>query len=117
LIGSQQIKFLRYEEGCYKVKGHYELADKEVEVRSVCHNDEKILALLSSGVMLQGKVRYETLKDNVRANLDQVGLHFHSGPIVAMDLCIRKPLIATASKDKTIKIWNYEDRTVETPKS
>ena len=99
------------------MKGHYELADKEVEVRSVCHNDEKMLALLSSGVMLQGKIRYETLKDNVKANLDQVGLHFHSGPIVAMDLCIRKPLIATASKDKTIKIWNYEDRTVETPKS
>lgn len=34
-----------------------------------------------------------------------------------MDVCIRKPLIATASKDKTIKIWNYEERTVETPKS
>lgn len=67
--------------------------------------------------MLQGKVRYENIKDNVRAQLEQVNLHFHSGPIVAMDLCIRKPLIATASKDKTIKIWNYEDRTVETPKS
>ena len=66
---------------------------------------------------MQGKVRYETMKDNVRANLEQVGLHFHSGPIVALDLCIRKPLIATASKDKTIKIWNYEDKTVETPKS
>lgn len=46
-----------------------------------------------------------------------MGLHFHAGSIVAMDLCLRKPLIATASKDKTIKIWNYEDRTVETPKS
>jgi WD40 repeat protein len=34
-----------------------------------------------------------------------------------MDVCVRKPLIATASKDKTIKIWNYEERTVETPKS
>jgi WD40 repeat protein len=29
-----------------------------------------------------------------------------------MDVCVRKPLIATASKDKTIKIWNYEDKTV-----
>ena len=34
-----------------------------------------------------------------------------------MDVCTRKPLIATASKDKTIKIWNYEERTVETPKA
>jgi WD40 repeat protein len=70
------------------------------------------MALLSSGVMIQGKVRFETMKDTVRATLDQVGLHFHSAPIVAMDICIRKSLIATASKDKTIKIWNYEDKTV-----
>ena len=49
---------MRYEEATYKVKGHFEFPEKEVEVKSVCHNDEKILALLSSGVMIQGKVRY-----------------------------------------------------------
>lgn len=30
-----------------------------------------------------------------------------------MDICIRKPLIATCGKDKTIKIWNYEEKTLE----
>lgn len=30
-----------------------------------------------------------------------------------MDLCIRKPLIATCGKDNTIKIWNYEEKTLE----
>lgn len=30
-----------------------------------------------------------------------------------MDLCIRKPLIATCGADKTIKIWNYEEKTLE----
>ena len=71
-----------------------------------------MMALLSNGIMLQGKVRFESTKDNVRAQLEQVNLHFHSGPIIGMDICVRKPLIATASRDKTIKIWNYEDRTV-----
>ena len=99
------------------MKGVFELPEKEIEVQSLTHNDDKMLALLSSGVLLQGKVRYETMKDNVKATLEQVGLHFHSGPIVALDVCLRKPLIATASKDKTIKIWIYEDKTVETPKS
>ena len=28
LIGSQHIKFLRYEEGIYKVKGHFEFPEK-----------------------------------------------------------------------------------------
>jgi len=30
-----------------------------------------------------------------------------------MDICVRKPLIATCSTDKWIKIWNYEEKTLE----
>lgn len=26
---------------------------------------------------------------------------------------MRKPLIATCGKDKTIKVWNYEEKTLE----
>jgi cilia- and flagella-associated protein 57 len=33
---------------------------------------------------------------------------FHAGPITSMDVCIQKPIIATAcKKDSTIRIWNY----------
>jgi len=62
--------------------------------------------------MLQGKIKSESNKNAAKFMLDPVNLHYHSGPIVGMDICVRKSLIATASKDKTIKIWNYEDRTV-----
>jgi hypothetical protein len=58
LIGSQHLRFFRFEEGMYRGKGTFDLPEKEVEVRSVCSNDDKMLALLSSGLMLQGKVRY-----------------------------------------------------------
>lgn len=30
-----------------------------------------------------------------------------------MDICLRKPLIATCSTDKTIRIWNYEENILE----
>jgi len=34
-----------------------------------------------------------------------------------MDLCIRKPLAITCSKeDKTVKIWNYEQKKLELSK-
>lgn len=36
---------------------------------------------------------------------------FHSGAITGLDICTRKPLIATSSFDGTIRIWNYEDNT------
>eukprot|EP01006_Ploeotia_vitrea_P032137 TRINITY_DN64396_c0_g1_i1.p1 TRINITY_DN64396_c0_g1~~TRINITY_DN64396_c0_g1_i1.p1 ORF type:complete len:1185 (+),score=181.09 TRINITY_DN64396_c0_g1_i1:77-3631(+) len=42
---------------------------------------------------------------------------FHSAAITGLDTCIRKPLVATCSRDKTIRIWNYIDHTVEIIKS
>eukprot|EP01065_Artemidia_motanka_P053300 TRINITY_DN985_c0_g1_i1.p1 TRINITY_DN985_c0_g1~~TRINITY_DN985_c0_g1_i1.p1 ORF type:complete len:1217 (+),score=514.48 TRINITY_DN985_c0_g1_i1:99-3749(+) len=38
---------------------------------------------------------------------------FHNGAITGIDTCVRKPLIATCSKDRTIRIWNYMDHTLE----
>jgi len=38
---------------------------------------------------------------------------FHSAAVSGLDTCIRKPLVATCSKDKTIRIWNYIDHSVE----
>ena len=29
-----------------------------------------------------------------------------------MDVCIRKPLVATCSLDKTVKVWNYSESTI-----
>lgn len=70
-------------------------------------HDDKLLVLLTNGSFMIGKIKTESNKNNVKLSLDCINLHYHSGPIVGMDVCIRKPLIATASKDKTIKIWNY----------
>eukprot|EP01059_Diplonema_ambulator_P004009 TRINITY_DN13707_c0_g1_i1.p1 TRINITY_DN13707_c0_g1~~TRINITY_DN13707_c0_g1_i1.p1 ORF type:complete len:1204 (+),score=482.85 TRINITY_DN13707_c0_g1_i1:137-3748(+) len=38
---------------------------------------------------------------------------FHSSPITGLDTCVRKPLVATSSKDRSIKIWNHVDHTLE----
>jgi len=42
---------------------------------------------------------------------------FHAGPIVGLDTCVRKPLVATSSTDKTVRIWNIQEHTVEIIKS
>jgi WD40 repeat protein len=70
--------------------------------------DNKLAMLLNNGNILQTKIKGDLLK----TVLEPVGLQFHNGPIVSMDICIRKPLVATAGRDKCIKIWNYEEKTV-----
>jgi WD40 repeat protein len=38
---------------------------------------------------------------------------FHNGRITGLDVCLRKPIIATCGSDKTVRIWNYVTRQVE----
>lgn len=41
---------------------------------------------------------------------------FHHSQITGLDMCIRKPLIATCSVDKSIRIWNFEANSLESYK-
>ena len=47
------------------------------------------------------------------SKFDYVVCNFHSDVVTGLDLCIRKTLIVTCSKDKTVRIWNYATRTLE----
>jgi len=38
---------------------------------------------------------------------------FHTKEITGLDVCIRKQLIVTCSRDKTIRIWNYVNKTLD----
>ena len=38
---------------------------------------------------------------------------FHSSAVVGLDTCLRKPLVATCSSDRSVRIWNYNDRNID----
>eukprot|EP00392_Amoebophrya_sp_AT5.2_P006933 g6945.t1 len=42
---------------------------------------------------------------------------FHVGAVNGMDVCVRKSLVATVGADKTVRIWNYQERNCEQWKS
>jgi WD40 repeat protein len=42
-----------------------------------------------------------------------VHCNFHTSEITGLDVCIRKQLVVTCSKDRTVKIWNYAQKTLE----
>lgn len=47
------------------------------------------------------------------ATFDFVQGQFHKQEITGLDVCMRKQLIVTCSKDKTVNIWDYATRTLE----
>ncbi|PRP75547.1 WD repeat-containing protein 65 [Planoprotostelium fungivorum] len=42
---------------------------------------------------------------------------FHSSSVYGLDVCVRKPLVATCSSDKTVRLWNYKTNSLELVKS
>jgi hypothetical protein len=46
-----------------------------------------------------------------------VGAGYHSQAITGIDVCVRKPLVATCGLDKSVRIWNYLDHTCEVHKT
>nr|XP_033772064.1 cilia- and flagella-associated protein 57 isoform X1 [Geotrypetes seraphini]XP_033772065.1 cilia- and flagella-associated protein 57 isoform X1 [Geotrypetes seraphini] len=47
------------------------------------------------------------------AHFEYLTFPLHSASITGLDTCIRKPLIATCSLDRSVRIWNYETNTLE----
>lgn len=48
-----------------------------------------------------------------QAQFEVLAQAFHYGQIMGLDVCARKPLIATCSMDKSVRIWNYETCNLE----
>ena len=42
-----------------------------------------------------------------------VGSGFHSASITGLDVCVRKPLVATCGSDRSVRVWNYIDKSCE----
>lgn len=41
------------------------------------------------------------------------GMDLPGGPLTGLDVCLRKPLVATTSLDKAVRIWNWNDAALE----
>lgn len=47
------------------------------------------------------------------STLDYLTGGFHSGSITGLSCAVRKPLVATSSNDRTVRVWNYSTNTIE----
>ncbi|XP_048717483.1 cilia- and flagella-associated protein 57 isoform X3 [Caretta caretta] len=47
------------------------------------------------------------------AHFEYLNFPLHSAAITGLDICIRKPLVATCSLDRSVRIWNYETNTLD----
>lgn len=83
---------------------------------NMCINTEedKIYVTTQAGQLIQGWLDLKSpIPADAETHFDYVQGIFHKEEITGLDVCIRKQLVVTCSKDKFINIWNYEKRELE----
>lgn len=71
----------------------------------VCFTEDQqsyVLRNFHTDVLKSEDMRFEPLSVN-----------FHTGPITGLDVCVRKPIVVTCGQDKTIRVWNYLNKTLD----
>jgi len=76
---------------------------------------EETLAVSTSTAQLYqlSLLSSDLLKAEEAPVFESVLTPFHTGPILGMDVCTRKPLVVTCGLDKSVRVWNYLEKTCE----
>ncbi len=74
--------------------------------------DALVCALDNSQLFLFALSNAEIMKPE-EMNFEFLVSSFHAGAATGLDTCLRKPLIATCGVDKSVRVWNYFDKSLE----
>ena len=90
---------------------------QQCSIRALTANEEedKVYAVTSTGQLVWAQIELQanSMGRNEYVKFDYVLGPFHRAEITGLDVCVRKELIATCSRDKTVNIWNYVTKTHE----
>ncbi|XP_040087391.1 cilia- and flagella-associated protein 57 isoform X2 [Oryx dammah] len=76
-------------------------------------SEETLIASTSKSQLYSITMSLTEISKGEPAHFEYLMYPLHSASITGLDTCIRKPLIATCSVDRSIRIWNYESNSLE----
>ncbi|XP_059110839.1 LOW QUALITY PROTEIN: cilia- and flagella-associated protein 57 [Peromyscus eremicus] len=89
-------------------------SDKQ-DVLCLCFSpsEETLIASTSKNQLYTITMSLTEISKGEPAHFEYLLYPLHSASITGLATCIRKPLIATCSLDRSIRVWNYESNTLE----
>eukprot|EP00002_Diphylleia_rotans_P000166 TRINITY_DN1008_c0_g1_i4.p1 TRINITY_DN1008_c0_g1~~TRINITY_DN1008_c0_g1_i4.p1 ORF type:complete len:1179 (-),score=303.89 TRINITY_DN1008_c0_g1_i4:414-3950(-) len=102
----RKAKQIKVENNTSKIRNVAMSPSEEIVSCATENNQIYVLTLSSSDILKSEEMTFELLAQP-----------FHSLQITGVDTCMRKPLIATCGTDRSVRIWNYVDRTLELHKT
>ena len=89
----------------------------EVTSLSLAPGEENLAVLFSSNQVATFPIASVDILKEEQNHFQFLGSGFHAGAITSISVCVRKPLVATCGTDRSVRIWNYLDKTCEVRKT
>ncbi len=103
--------YRRFKEVFTSLEQPYQLTNFPVSSMVLTTTEDQIYFITENNQLLKVNFSLDGLEE--KSKFEYVICNFHSMAVTGMDVCIRKQLVVTCSRDKTIRIWNYANRTLE----
>ena len=126
IVAGNSKKLLMYEDNGKDTRNPYIKSDRPIQnkafeginVNALCQpHEDYLIAGLKDGRLIKIKLTTEKTGGGEAYEFSNLIYPFHNATIHDLDVAVMKPLIATCSSDKTVKVWNYETKALETEKT
>ena len=103
----------------YKMGKSFKIDQYPVPVTSIAlsPSEETLVCTVTENQIFQLSLSNSDILKSEEMSFELLAQGFHVKGISCVDTCIRKPLVATCSTDKSVRIWNYGERSAELVKT
>ncbi|XP_015249885.1 PREDICTED: cilia- and flagella-associated protein 57 [Cyprinodon variegatus] len=89
---------------------------QQIDTMCISPAEETLAVGTDRGQLYSFNLSSANIKQEGLLHFDFLSSPFHSNTITGLSICIRKPLVATSSLDRSVRIWNYETKDLEVSK-
>ncbi|OCT84882.1 cilia- and flagella-associated protein 57 [Xenopus laevis] len=86
---------------------------QEIVCMCLSPSEETVLISTDKGQLYSIALSSAEISKGEDAHFEYLTEPWHSASITGLSICVRKPLIATCSLDHSVRIWNFENNTLE----
>ncbi|XP_023117095.2 cilia- and flagella-associated protein 57 [Amphiprion ocellaris] len=86
---------------------------QEIDTMCISPAEETLAISTDRGQLYSVSLSSVDMNKEEQLHFEFLSQPFHSKSITGLSVCIRKPLVATSSLDRSVRIWNYETKVLE----
>ena len=101
----KKVKCLRIEKNAVKIKTLAVSPSEEQLVCTLANSQVYTFSLSNTDILRADEMNFELLSQA-----------FHHGVVTGLDCSVRKPLVATCGVDRSVRVWNYMDKSSDITK-